>query len=185
MHILSRDVVRQAMKRKGFRTLQELARHLGAHRNTLSNYLARTPVLPKKLEELLSVLEIPLQEALIEVCEEKDRDDMEGLDEVVDKLHEQFPKVTLVLFGSRARKTNARYSDVDLGVYSKSGLSHPEYRSMRIAVSEAAERLPLDIDLVNLNRAEHSFLVHVVRDGKVVAGRQSDWVDLQRKVQHV
>jgi predicted nucleotidyltransferase len=184
MHILSREIVRKAMKQKGFRSLQELARHLGAHRNTISNYLSKTPLLPKKLEELLAVLEIPLRDALMEVCGE-DRDDIEGLDEVVDLLIERFPRVTLVLFGSRARKTSRQYADIDLGVYSKNGLSHSEYRAMRIAVSEVAERLPLEIDLVNLNRAQRSFLANVVRDGKVVAGRQSDWVDLQRKVQNV
>ncbi len=182
MHVLNRDVVRRRLKGKGYRSAQQLARRLGVHRNTLTYYLSGAAVLPRPVEDLLALLELPLNEALVEVGE---RDELSGADAVlriVDQLHGRFPSVSWVLFGSRARGTHARYADLDLGVYAKAGLAHDDYRRMRIAASELAEELPVTIDLVNLNRADRAFLARVVREGRLVAGRLNDWLDLTRRV---
>jgi predicted nucleotidyltransferase len=183
MHILNRIEFKRGMQRKGFRTHQQLALALGLHRNTISHYLSGAPVLPEKLERLLVALELPIERALLRVDSETAQSDT-PISDIVDRLHERHPRVAFVLFGSRARRTHGRYSDYDLGAYSKDGISHEEYRAMRVQISEAAEALPVDIDLVNLHRADPGFLARVLRDGRMLAGRRSDWNALQEQVGH-
>ena len=170
------------MKELGYRSTQHLAHSMGVHRNTLSNYLSGAAVLPKHLERMLVLLRLPIERALVRVDDPGDQlsDRITGL---VDRLFAQFPQVSFVLFGSRARNTQSRYSDIDLGVYARQGIAHADYRSMRIALAELADNLPVTVDLVNLNRADREFLSRVVQDGRLLAGKQSDWLALQERAQ--
>ncbi|MBN2359758.1 MAG: nucleotidyltransferase domain-containing protein [Deltaproteobacteria bacterium] len=175
------SAVRRAAKERGYRSLQELATAAGLHRNTVHYYLSGKPVLPAKLERLLDQLGLPIEQAIVRV----DPDPARGLEQIaplVDRLHERFPEAALVLFGSRARRTAGRYADWDIGVYRRDGLDHGQYRAMRVLVAEAAEALPVAVDLVNLNRAPAGFLRQISRSWLFLAGRQGDWLRLQAEV---
>ncbi len=180
MHIIDRNSFIRAMKSRGFKTIQAFADFVGVHRNTVHHYLSGAPVVPAKLEQLLEALDIPLVKAVVKVSPGNPVG-IEAIAPIVDKLHNIFPSVTFVLFGSRARGEHTKYADWDIGAFSKDGLSHPEYRTMRISLSDECESFPFQVDLVNLNRADESFLKPIAKDWIFLAGRQSDWLALKER----
>ncbi|MBI2981435.1 MAG: nucleotidyltransferase domain-containing protein [Deltaproteobacteria bacterium] len=149
------------------------------HRNTIHYYLSGHRVLPPALEKMLESLGLKPSEVLIE----RKKDDSETFKKVaavVDQLHQEFPSITFVLFGSRTQKRAHRYSDWDIGAFSKNGLPHPVYRKLRGRKEEIIESLPFMIDLVNLNRAPLSFLQERSKNWLFLTGSQLDWIELQR-----
>lgn len=173
----------EALKKKGYRSYGELAKELGIHRNTIYHYLSGQEVLPEKFEQIISALDIPIEKALIKVSTEQN-DQLQNMAPIVDELLLQQPNSCFVLFGSRARKTHHKYSDWDIGVYSKDKLTHVQYRELLKKKSELIECFPYFMDLVNLNQADQEFLSQISRDWKFLAGRSQDWLDLQKKVRH-
>lgn len=182
MHILNSSVFRQSLREKGYHSIEALARALKIHRNTIHYYLSGHGVFPTHLEKILEVLELSPAEILVQKKENNDPSSLDFISSVIDQLHTEFPHVTFVLFGSRVRGKSHRYSDWDIGVFSKDGLPHPLYRKMLRRKGELTEDLPFLIDLINLNRADFSFLQKASQGWKFLTGRLSDWCDLQKKV---
>lgn len=100
---------------------------------------------------------------------------------LIDELHARFPEVTFVLFGSRAEGRARRYSDWDIGVYSREGVSHARYRAIVRAAREAMDATPYLVDVVNLNRAEPEFLLEIAKHWRFLTGWRRDWEELRRK----
>jgi predicted nucleotidyltransferase len=170
-----------AMKKAGFSSIQDLADFHRLHRNTIHYYLSTSSVITGKLETLLDAINLPLFEAVVKVEDQKPSS-FELIAPVIDGLHEKYSDVTLVLFGSRAKSRHRNYSDWDIGAYRKDGLDHKTYRAMRLYVSEQQEKLPYFIELVNLNRASKDFLINASSNWKFLAGKQVDWLEINRKV---
>ena len=78
---------------------------------------------------------------------------------VIDKLHQVNPKITFVLFGSRAKGTYLPYSDWDIGFISTSTeITHQNHLDLLKLVDDLTEDFIDKIDLVNLNEADADFL---------------------------
>ncbi|MBI2068238.1 MAG: nucleotidyltransferase domain-containing protein [Deltaproteobacteria bacterium] len=178
MFIVDAVKFREAVRTK-YRSIEKLARSLGIHRNTIHYYLSGHPVLPPALEKMLESLGLKPSEILIE----RKKDDTESFKKVaavVDQLHQEFPNITFVLFGSRTQKRAHRYSDWDIGAFSKNGLPHPIYRKLLRRKDELVESLPVMIDLISLNRAPPTFLQEISKNWLFLSGNQLDWLELQR-----
>ena len=172
---------KKALKEKGYRSIGRLAKALGIHRNTIHHYLSGNGVFPENLEKILRALDLKPDSILIE----KDTSgvwSLEPIASIIDKLRVEFPDITFVLFGSRPRGTAHKYSDWDIGVYSEGGLSHDLYRQVVRRTDDLVEDLPFFVDVVNLDRADKSFLREVSKNWIFLAGNVSGWVELQRKV---
>lgn len=181
MHILDTSRFQRAMKEKGFRSISELAHHLGVHRNTIHYYLSGRPVFPANFERLLKVLDLKPEEILLEKGEGASLP-LQEIAPLIDELQSDFPKVTFVLFGSRVRRRAHKYSDWDIGVFSKDGIPHALYRRIGQHMDDLVEDLPFMVDVVNLNLADNSFLREASKDWTFLAGQLKDWLELQRKV---
>ncbi len=183
MHILDKQRLTRAMKKRGIHSLHELSRAIGTHRNTLHHYLAGRDVFAKSISDVLSFLEVEPAEIIVKKSDHLLTEDQsfEKIAPAIDALHRAFPSTTFILFGSRARRTAGQYSDWDLGVYQKKGLDHKIYRSIRIAAQSLFEKTPYFVDVVNLNAAEPAFLREISKAWKFLTGSQTDWIDLERK----
>lgn len=180
MFIVDPNRLYEAMKEKGFKTIGELAKYLGVHRNTIHHYLSGHGVFPENFEKIIETLGLKPADILVKKIQ-KEISPLEKIAPIVDDLHKNFPDVTFVLFGSRARGRAGKYSDWDIGVYSAKGLVHEEYRSIVRRKEDLIENLPFFVDIVNLNRADKDFLNDAGKGWIFLTGRCNDWVELQRK----
>jgi predicted nucleotidyltransferase len=169
-----------ALRRQGYRSLKDFAHAIGVHRNTLQHYLSGRGVLPASIETAAQALGVSCTDILMER-----RETSSGLPpevaHVIDVLHEQFPRVTFVLFGSRAKGKAHRYSDWDVGIFSRHGVDHETYRKILRMKDELAEDLSFAIDIVNLHNADRRFLCAISRSWIMLAGMREDWIDLERR----
>ena len=178
-YLLDTTRLRSAVRSSRYGTLTALADATGVHRNTLQYYLSGKPVISDKLARVLDAVGLDLKEVLVRPGSETLLS--EEVADAVDALGSRHPDITLVLFGSRARRAAQRYSDFDIGAYSHQGMPHDRYRAMRSYLRDLEDRLPVYIDLVNLNRADRSFLRHIRKDWHFLCGRQRDWLALNRE----
>jgi predicted nucleotidyltransferase len=181
VHIIDAKKFRSTLKDKGFRSIGDLAKSLGIHRNTIHHYLSGHGVLPDSFEKIIQALDLKPADILIEEAEAKSPL-IEPIAPLVDSLHQDFPDFTFILFGSRPRGTAHKYSDWDLGVYSSNGLTHNRYRKILRRKDELVENLPFFVDIINLNRADEYFLKEASRHWMFLAGKLTDWIEIQKGV---
>ncbi len=182
MYTLNRQIFEMALKAKGYSSVGDFAKALGMHRNTIYHYLVGNSVFAPKFGQLLQALDLNPADALVRRDSSRSPG-MQDLAPLIDRIHEEFPDVTLVLFGSRARGTAARYADWDIGVYCAAGLPHILYRKIRRRIADLVEDgSPYLMDVVNLNQADEAFVREASRGWMFLTGKQKDWLALQGRV---
>lgn len=181
MYILDKSKFKGALKERGFRSIGDLADFLGIHRNSIHHYLSGNGVFPENFEKIINALGLKPEDILIEK-EKPFTSDLGGVAPIIDELQIRFPEVTFVLFGSRAKKRAQKYSDWDIGIYSKKEIDHEKFRKISRMTEDLFEDLPYFVDIINLNEAGEYFLREISRNWKFLAGKLNGWVDLQRKV---
>lgn len=181
MHIVDSKIFKQALHKKGYRSIGELAKSLNIHRNTIHYYLSGHGVFPANFEKIITALDIKPRDILIE--DKKDTSvPLEQIAPIVDQLSQKFPNVCFILFGSRSKKTAQKFSDWDIGVYSSEGLPHNAYRQIVRLTNDLVENLPICVDIVNLNQADDYFLQKASKYWIFLSGKLNAWVNLQKKV---
>lgn len=181
MHIIDEKAFKEAMRGKGYRSIGAFAKALGVHRNTVHHYLSGNGVFPENLEKMLRALGLSAADVVVERAEEGEHE-LAPIASLIDTLSREFPDVTFVLFGSRAQGRARTYSDWDIGVFSRKGLTHEEYRAIALRADELAEDMPFMIQVVNFNRADAAFMHEASKGWRFLAGSISDWIELERKV---
>ena len=181
MFTVDRERLLEAMRLKGYRSIGQLAQALGVHRNTIQYYLSGRGIFPANFQRLMGTLDLHPAQILVRK-QEKSLYPQEAIAGLVDRLHGECPQITFVLFGSRAQKRASKYSDWDIGVFSREGIPHTLYRKLVKRAGDLAEKFPFFVDVVNLNRAENQFLTQAAAHWSLLAGRQQDWIELQRRV---
>lgn len=181
MHIIDQKAFKKALKEKGYRSIGAFAKALGIHRNTVHHYLSGNGVFPENLEKMFSALSLKPWDVIVEKKDEKVHE-LEPIAPFIDRLHREFPDVTFVLFGSRVQGRAHRYSDWDIGVYSRKSMTHEQYRKIAMRADDLSEDMPYMVEVVNLNRADAEFLRNASHGWLFLAGNVSDWVELERKV---
>lgn len=181
---LDTHLLRQAMRRKGFDSVQDLADSLGLHRNTIGNYLSGKTGFPAALGRLLAALD--LEPARV-ITLHRPRLQVPGLalGPLIDDLREALPGAVVVLFGSRARGTAGELAGYDLGVHSPAGIWFREFSALLelVAAWNASERS--QVHLENLSRVDEEFLHNVAPDLVFLAGSFSAWCDLHNRAGHL
>lgn len=180
MITLDQDLFKSALRKSPYKNITALSQALGIHRNTIHYYLSGVSIIPQKLEHLLTSIGLNPLEALKRVPENTPPS-LKSIAALTDTLHQQFPHITIVLFGSRARGSATRYADWDLGIYSNQGICHKDYQQLQRIKSDFEDESPYFIDLVNLNRADDTFLENISRDWMFLTGSQTDWINLNEK----
>ena len=161
----------------GFSSVQDFADSVGLHRNTVGNYLSGKTALPGALARILDALDLAPAEVL-SLSQRRRHVPGLAINDLIETLHTVVPDTALVLFGSRARVTAKRYSDYDIGVYSSGALSFPVYSRLLDLVSTWNEQSFVMSQLVDLSRAEESFLNDIAEDLQFLAGSRAAWCDL-------
>ena len=132
------------------------------------------------MEKILDILEFPLEKAFIKKKNTKNFP-YAAIAPLVDRLSQEFPDFTFILFGSRAKGTAWKYSDFDIGVYSANKID-PKRLSQLMNTKEALEEnLPWFIDFVDLTRADKNFLQSISKNWIFLTGPLSGWVSLQQQ----
>ncbi len=75
-------------------------------------------------------------------------------------------QVKIVLFGSRARADQTRYSDVDIGIIPRSGKGH--FRAITAFRDRVEEmNIPYKVDVVDFSEVSSSFAKQALKEGKI------------------
>jgi len=180
--ILDSSVVYAAMKEKGFKTIDSLARELGVHRNTLLPYLMGERALPDCLDRLLKLLDLTPAEAINKNNITKQQYALE-IAMLISRLTSKAPDCAFVLFGSRAKGTNRKHSDYDVGVFRRENLPFDLFSSLIDLSEEWEADKSYDVNISNLTGADQNFLKEISKDWIFIGGDLLSWVDLQNKAE--
>lgn len=82
---------------------------------------------------------------------------------VIDSLKNE--RVTVFLFGSRARKENLPFSDVDIGIMPQDGLNDIKLALLREKIEDSS--IPYKVDIVNLSEVSQDFRKQVLKDAVI------------------
>lgn len=182
MYVLNQSAFKHALAKEGYRSGKELAERLKIHRNTVGAYLQGKGVLPEAFEQIIRALKLHPAEALIDIAEDADVDTISRIMPLVAALAQRLKDCSVFLFGSRAKRSAAKYSDFDLGIYSSRSLSHKEFRELVKVKDDYEEQLPYFVDLINLNSANSQFLAGIIDDLILLSGNYSDLIKLKAVV---
>ncbi len=179
MNVPDRAVFKQALLRTGYESIKQFAQSEGIHGNRVSDQRSGRNVLARKLGGMRYALDVTPTAAF--TLRPVGPRPQEILAPLVGALHEKYPAVTFVLFGSRARGGARRYSDFDLGVSGNPHLDLATFLDMVESKCDLEEDLPFYVDLVNLDHADGSFLREIANDWTLLSGEQQVWLELTRR----
>jgi len=174
--VLDRNLIKKEIHKR-FKSLGDFCEAIGVHRNSLSVYLSGKTLLPEVVEKALTALNISSQDAF-HLKTEKQNSIQKKISPIIESLVLKYPELSIVLFGSRARGTERKYSDVDLGIISKDILSLNQWSDIRNIVDAKAEDLPFMIDVVDLKRADQKFLDSAKQGMKFLGGNPANYYSL-------
>ncbi len=179
MHMIDKKLFSEGLRKRGYRTIGELADSLNIHRNTVHYYLSGHNVFPEALERIISALDLDIRDIIVKKDESPAQ--IEKIAPTIDKLQGKYPDVAFILFGSRAKGKSKKYSDWDIGVYRSGGLLHETYRNIIKKKNDLAENLPFFIDVVNFNNADAPFLREASKSWQFLTGSIKSFLELKRK----
>ncbi len=180
MYALNLDYISKIAKSKGYGGIKPLLTHLGLHRNTFDRYMKGSPVLPSSVEKVIAALDISIEKATYKKVQNSEL----AIDNLINCIHKHYPNVSIFLFGSQAREGSRKarkYSDFDLGLYSKQGIIFSDYLKILEIKDDYEENNPQRIDVVNLEKADKDFLINIIPDMRMLVGFEKDFIDLKRK----
>lgn len=166
-----KDIVRQ----KGFLHLNEFAKAFNVNRATLHHYLKGIG---------------PISECYYNLCENLDIDPLEILSPIPQSPVREYSEIIPVaralcredfslcvgLLGSRAKGTEKKYSDWDIGVTrGPAQISAREFLKIKQSVEDMAEDIPRKIDVVNLSAAPAWFIQAIDYEPVFLAGNKASW----------
>jgi len=181
MYIIDAQKLRTHIKTKGYNSILELTNYLGMHRNTLHKYLSGQNIIPRKLETIFETLNLDIRDFIIHKKNQK-KPSFEDIAVFIDQLTNNFPDITIVLFGSRSTENHSKYSDWDFGVYSTNGISHKEFIKIRLFCKNIEESLPYNLDIANLNKADDKFLTNIAPNLTFMGGKRKGWIKLLQEI---
>ncbi|MBL7663233.1 helix-turn-helix domain-containing protein [bacterium] len=175
-YIINSHLLRQKIKTLGFKSIHDFATTIGVHRNTVSDYLnSKAKPLPDGLEKILNYLGLHPKDALLEHRLESFQYPEQPILPLIDELVTACPEAAFVLYGSRARGTEKKYSDFDIGLYTIKPIPFSLYSSLLDKVDCWNEANILSVQLTNLNNADQYFLTSISKDIKFIGGKPKAW----------
>jgi predicted nucleotidyltransferase len=180
MYVLNVETLKIKARELGFGGIKPLAEHLGLHRNTLDRFVRGASVLPRSIELIITKLNIPINEALKK--SDENSDNRTAVMPLVEKIHMRCPDTSIFLFGSRSKGTSRKYSDFDLGIFSKQGLPLHRFLGILEDKEQFEDQSPQRIDCVNLNNADNEFIRGILPDLILLAGYERDRKELADRI---
>lgn len=163
------------LRKLGFPTISQFARHHDINRATLNNYLNGRGPFPEAFYLIADALKMDPLQLLIPIS----KNGIPKLEEVVPIItacSKILPNIAIGLLGSRATGHAQKYSDWDFGV---TGGGQPiatkEFLRIKQVVDDLAEDLPRDVDVMNLDAAPEWFLRGIHYVPRFLAGNESSW----------
>ena len=178
--IINEEKINSAMKAKGINTIEELSKQLNVHRNTILPYLSGQRALPDCLDRMLKLLDLTPADAIVKNVKSKIQPGLE-ISPLLSKLITSQTENSYVLFGSRAKRTNKKYSDYDIGVYRINKLPFSDLSKLIDLTDDWESDKSYDVNLTNLTLADTDFLQNIRRDWIFLGGNLEAWVELQKK----
>ena len=180
-YLLNRSAIEKALAQKGYRSIRQLAKAVGIHRNTVGDYYSgASRVIPEALEKILQALDLKIGDALtrsvpmrqVPAC---------SIAELIGSLQRVAPDCAFALFGSRARERAKKFSDYDVGVFATAPLEFARFSSMLDLVAAWNEEHDCEVQLVNLCLADKDFLSEISDDLRFLGGNLEAWTALLRQ----
>lgn len=182
---IDKGLLKKSIHASADSSLSQFAERIGLHRNTIYHYLSGGSPYQKgflKLCESLSFepddLIVKESKGSVEVLNQK-------IAELVDHLHQNFPELSFVLFGSRSKKRAKPFSDWDIGFFSQNKITHQTHLDLLKSTDDFLESSLEEVDLVNLNEANFYFLKNISDTLVFLTGKRKDWLHFQNKLRNL
>lgn len=155
--------------------MTEFAKAHGFNRATINNYLKGQGPFSETYYIICDTLQIdPL--SILSPFSAKKTNDVEEIMPIVKKLCLVDNEIAVGLLGSRAKGNYRKYSDWDLCI-TKGGhaLTGEEFLKLKRTVDEEVDKLPREVDFVNLDVAPAWFLLGIDYEPIFLAGNSNSW----------
>lgn len=167
--------LRQIIAQRGYAHLTEFARTHGFNRATLNHYLKGQGPFSESYYAICDALSVdPV--SLLMPSANAPTNHLDEIMPIVKKLCAYDKGIAAVLLGSRAKKTHKKYSDWDIGVTrGTKPISDMEFLKLRRIADDAADDLPREVDVVNLDAAPQWFINDIDYEPVYLAGDSNAW----------
>lgn len=168
--------LKQTIKQMGYAHVTEFARVHGFNRATINNYLnGRGGPFSETYYTFCEALQVdPL--SILSPFSATPADNIAEIMPIVRRLCSFDKEIAVGLLGSRAKKTNRKYSDWDLCVTRGNHiLTGEEFLKLKRAADDMVDRLPREVDFVNLDAAPDWFLSGLNYEPLYLAGNSNAW----------
>lgn len=167
--------LKNLIKQMGFVSLSEFAGKFGINRATLNHYFKGEGPLSESYYKLCESLQIDPISILSPVSSNLPSGFYDIMP-VVKKLCEHDKSLAVGLLGSRAKGTNKKYSDWDIGVTrGQDSIGGREFLNFKQIVDDASDDLQYNIDVINLAAAPDWFLHDINYEPIFLAGNMNAW----------
>lgn len=168
--------LREAVAQKGYAHVTEFAKLHGFNRATINNYLKGQG---GPFSEAYYIICDALQIDPLSILSPLPAKPIVGVDEImpmVKKLCSFDKDIAIGLLGSRAKGKNRKYSDWDICVTRGPNLlAGEEFLRLKRSVDDEVDRLPREVDIVNLDAAPEWFLTGIDYEPVFLAGNSNTW----------
>ncbi|MBI2091537.1 MAG: helix-turn-helix domain-containing protein [Deltaproteobacteria bacterium] len=168
--------LKQIITQRGYAHVTEFAKAHGFNRSTINNYLkGNGGPFSETYYVICDTLQIDPLSILSPFSAQK-TDDIEEIIPVVKKLCSVDLEIAVGLLGSRAKGNNRKYSDWDLCI-TRGGraLTGEAFLKLKRTVDEEVDKLPREVDFVNLDVAPAWFLLGIDYEPIFLAGNSNSW----------
>lgn len=165
-YVLNNKVFKRQLIEKGYTSLLEFSRATHIHRNTIKNYLSGRDVFSSAFFDIAKHLEMSPLELIMPISDSDLRiANIDELKPVIAKIVSKDEDVAVLLMGSRAKGNLKKYSDWDIGITrTPNPITSKEYLRLKQLVLDAADDLPRNVDLINLDAAPFWFISKINYD---------------------
>lgn len=167
--------LKQIIAQKGYAHVTDFAKSHGFNRATINNYLKGRGPFSETYYVICDVLQIdPL--SILSLSFSAPAPDVGEIMPIVKKLCSADKGIAVGLVGSRAKGIGRKYSDWDLCITrGRHGLTGKEFLRLKRAVDEDVDKLPREVDFVNVDAAPDWFLFGLSYEPVFLAGDSNAW----------
>ncbi|HMO17711.1 MAG TPA: nucleotidyltransferase domain-containing protein [Oligoflexia bacterium] len=158
---LSKEKLLYFASKLGLGSFGGLCEAAKVHRNSLTPYLKgeRSPYTQVVLD-LASALKVSPDELIVEVSEDLGSQLYKRISPLI-----AGRTLAFFMFGSRARKTEKKYSDIDIGVSGGSArIDFESFVLLKSQIEDVFDDFPYTLNIVNLDMAPDEFLFSIEKD---------------------
>jgi len=168
--------LKEVVTRRGYEHVTEFAKAHGFNRATINNYLKGEG---GPFSETYYIICDSLQIDPLSILSPFKPDKTAGADEImpiVKNLYSFDRNIAVGLLGSRAKGTGRKYSDWDLCITRGPNLlAGEEFLKLKRSVDDEVDKLPREVDIVNLDAAPDWFLMGIDYEPVFLGGNSNAW----------